>query len=77
MSDVVADRRLYLTADKARIVEEGDAEAAYLFATPGTPISQEDVTRFGLDDTVGAANEPAEAEAPPPEKRTAGSRKRG
>lgn len=77
MSELVADRRLFLTADKTRVVEEGDAEAAYLFATPGSPIALEDATRYGLLAPVVEEAEPATAEASPPEKRTAGSRKRG
>lgn len=77
MSELVADRRLFLTADKARVVEEGDAEAAYLFATPGSPIAPEDAARYGLNVAGGEAAEPAKAEEPPPEKRAAGSRKRG
>lgn len=48
MSGIVADRRLYLTADKARVVEEGDASAAFLLAAPGTEITPEEVKRLGL-----------------------------
>lgn len=48
MSELVADRRLFLTADKAQIVEEGSAEGAYLFATPGMTIPAGDVERYGL-----------------------------
>lgn len=45
---MIADRRLYLTADKSRVVEEGDPEAAFLFTTPGKTISDADVERYGL-----------------------------
>ena len=45
---LVADRRLYLTRDGARVVEDGSSEAATLFATPETLISQDEVDRLGL-----------------------------
>ncbi len=43
-----ADRRLYLTADRSEVVEEGDPKAAFLFATPGSEISDADAKRYGL-----------------------------
>lgn len=43
-----ADRRLYLTGDKSRVVEEGDTSSAWLFAAPGSDISQADVKAYGL-----------------------------
>ncbi|MGE4163872.1 MAG: hypothetical protein AB7G23_19260 [Vicinamibacterales bacterium] len=45
---LVADRRLCLTADRGRMVEERDPEAAYLLAAPGDIISAADVARYGL-----------------------------
>lgn len=62
-----ADRRLWLTADRERVVEEGDPEAAFLFATPGKDISDEDVERYGLKP---ARKAPA-ADAPAEEKQAA------
>lgn len=44
----VADRRLYLTKAKDRVVEETDPEAAYLFVVPGHVISEADMIRFDL-----------------------------
>ena len=44
-----SDRRLCLTRDGARVCEPDDKEAAFLFATPGTDISEEDAERFGLE----------------------------
>lgn len=44
----VADRRLWLTQEKGAVVEEGDPRAAFLFATPGFVISDEDCHRYGL-----------------------------
>lgn len=43
-----ATERLWLTADRERVVKDGDPQAAFLFATPGKKISAEDVERFGL-----------------------------
>lgn len=44
----IADRRLYLTAHKDGVVEEGSEEARFLYAVPGTRIPAEAVERFGL-----------------------------
>lgn len=43
-----ATERLWLTADRERVVRDGDPSAAFLFATPGKAISTEDVERYGL-----------------------------
>lgn len=48
MSDLVADRRLYETADRLRIVEDGSHEAAFLLAPAETTIAAADVARLGL-----------------------------
>ncbi len=53
MAAMTADRRLWLTADGSRVVEDGDPEAASLFAAPGRPISADDVERFGLSEQDG------------------------
>lgn len=66
---MIADRRLWLTADRARVVEEGDPEAAFLFVTPGKEISDSDAEKYGLKRSAkpGAkqADEPANKEAAP------------
>lgn len=43
-----SDRRLYLSADKQRVVEEGDPDAAFLFAGVGGEILPDDANRYGL-----------------------------
>lgn len=53
-----APRRLYLTADKSRVVEESDPEAASLLAGAGAEVSQADVERYKLRELP----EPSEAE---------------
>lgn len=40
--------RLWLTADRTRVVKDGDAQAAYLLAAPGRQITREDAERYGL-----------------------------
>lgn len=57
---MIAERRLYLTADESEVVEEGDARAAFLFVTPGKEISDADVERYGLKAPKKAAEKPAE-----------------
>lgn len=52
-----ADKRYYLNADRSRVVEEGDPDAAYLLAAEGTDISNEDVERYGLGDKKPKAPE--------------------
>ena len=40
--------RLFVTADRERIVPETSSEAAFLLATPGTKLSDEDAAKYGL-----------------------------
>jgi len=44
---MIADRRLYLTADRSRIVQEGDPLAAFLFVSPGQEYDHEEAERLG------------------------------
>ena len=46
-NQVVANERLYLTADD-RVVGEGDPDAAFLLAGPGSVIDRVEVERLGL-----------------------------
>lgn len=57
-----SDRRLYLTKDKARVVEDGDPEAAFLLVGAGGSIPEEDAKRYGLLDKKAKAA-PAESKA--------------
>ena len=45
---VKIDRRLYLTADATRVVEEGDPEAAILLCPAGGEVPHATATRYGL-----------------------------
>lgn len=59
----ICRERLYLTADKSKLVREGDTSAAFLFAAPGTEIPASAVERFGLvDGRLLDATLPTEAE---------------
>ncbi len=66
---VVAQERLFLTADGKRVVKEGDKEAAILLAAVGHPIPIATAKRLGLvaDEAKGVdpetrATRPAAAE---------------
>lgn len=48
-SKFVTDRKLWLTADRERVVEDGDPEAAFLLASAGKEIDAATVERYGLD----------------------------
>lgn len=50
MTNMIAAERLYLTADKARLVREGDKDGATLYAAPGDEIPASAVERFKLVD---------------------------
>jgi hypothetical protein len=43
-----ADKRYYTTADRSRLVEEGDPDAAYLLAAEGAQLSSADIERYGI-----------------------------
>lgn len=66
----VSDRRLYLTADRSAVVEEGDAGAAYLLVGVGGEVPTSVAKQYGLkapskqppDDSPPAAKDPADAE---------------
>lgn len=42
------DRRLYVTADGSRLVDENDPEAAYLLAPAGEEIPDDVAEKYGL-----------------------------
>jgi hypothetical protein len=49
MPDYISDKRLYHTADRSRIVEEGDPAAAFLLVGEGAIIPENEVQRLGLE----------------------------
>lgn len=54
---MLADRRLYLTTDQARVVEENDPDAATLFAAEGTLVTDADVKAYGIKEKAMAQGE--------------------
>lgn len=43
----VADRHLYLTEDRSRVVEEGDPDGRWLWASPGQEVKRRDAEQLG------------------------------
>lgn len=70
MDKYTADRRLWLTADRARVVEDGDPEAAFLYLTPGKSVPLDEARAFGL-----VSDEPKGKAAPANKARTAPANK--
>lgn len=50
---VVADRRLWLTADGERLVEDGDPDAAFLWSVAGRSVPATDAARLGYTPIAG------------------------
>ena len=48
-SGFTSDRRLYLSSDKSRVLENGDKGAGWLFATPGSRIAEAAALAYGLE----------------------------
>ncbi|MFI6883373.1 hypothetical protein [Streptosporangium canum] len=55
-------RRLYLTEDKSRVVEEGDLEAATLLCSAGGEVSHATAQRYGLLEKTEPTPKPAAQE---------------
>jgi len=51
---VIADRRLYLTADRKTLVEEGDPSAAFLFVKKGDYYDEDEAKRLGWPPAAAA-----------------------
>ena len=74
---VTAQERLFLTADRTRLVAATDKDAAFLFCTPGSEILEADAIRYGLlkeekivvpkmEEPMGEKREGKPLEAPEP-----------
>lgn len=44
----ISDRRLYLNADKSRVVEEGDPDASFLLVGEGGQLPDDEALQWGL-----------------------------
>lgn len=75
---VKADRHLYLTADRTRVVEEGDPDSHTLWVSPGYSVPVEDAERLGAVElmkrprgsSVKQAPVAANKQAPAPSNKT-------
>ena len=67
--------RMFLTADRSRIVGEGDPDAAILYAAPGSRLPPDAVEKFGLvggELPVKQAAKPANKQAAKPANKRKG-----
>lgn len=62
-----ADRRIWLNADRSEVVEEGDADAAFLLAAEGDVLEDDVAKAHGLK----AAAKPKDKAAPAPANKAA------
>lgn len=58
-----AEKRLYVNADRSRLVEEDDPEAAFLLAPEGAEIPDDVARQYGLIGGRSKAEAPAEDKA--------------
>lgn len=58
-----SDRRIWLTADKSKVVEDGDPAAAFLLVGEGGQLSDEEAEQYGLTEKAKPA-QPNKAKAP-------------
>lgn len=66
---VVIERRLYLTKDRKRVVEEGDPEGYWLWAAPGQAVERSEAERLGAIKTEPEVKQmpaPADKQRPMP-----------
>ncbi len=71
MATLTSDRRLYVTADRSQVVEEGDPHAAYLLVGVGGQIDSDSVARHGLSWKDGKVVVPGAKAMPAPENKMA------
>jgi hypothetical protein len=66
----VADRRLWLTADKSKAVEDGDPRSAFLLIAPGQTMLRTRAEELGVipDPVVKEAEQKTESDVAPKEK---------
>jgi len=74
---MIAKERLYLTADKSKLVRTGERGAATLYCTPGTQIPDSAAERFGLVDGALPDGETKEDKQPKPNKEKAPGEDKG
>ena len=69
--EIRVDRNLYLNADKDALVEEGDPDAAYVWAREGSTRSATEADELGYKPSTKAARQPAnKAQSAPSEDKS-------
>lgn len=58
---MIAGKRLFLTENKKKVVQEGHKDAAFLYAAPGDEIPDEAAERFGLTGSKSGAGKAEKA----------------
>lgn len=64
MTNIIAQQKLFLNADKSALVAEGDEAAAFLFCAEGDEITPETHEQFGLVDGALPAKAAKKPKAP-------------
>lgn len=67
-----AKERLFFTADRKRVVAEGDQKAAFLYAAPGDEIPESAAEKFGLVDGRLKGRKPAADKSKAPDNDKSG-----
>lgn len=62
------DRKLWLTADRGKVVEDGDPKAAFLLGVAGSDVPDDEAKRLGLTSKKAAAKAEDKAAAAPANK---------
>jgi len=65
----ISDRRLFLTADKERVVEDGDVAARFLLVGKGGELPTADAERYGLLKPKAVEGPPEDKAMPPPKNK--------
>jgi hypothetical protein len=60
---VKAEKRLWLNADRSKVVEDGDPDARFLLAAPGQEVHPSIAEKYGLKQKKAPANKKKKAPA--------------
>lgn len=60
---MLLDRKLWLTEDRAKVVEDGDPNAAFLLGNEGTEVPDDEAKRLGVKAKSAPANKAKSAPA--------------
>lgn len=68
VKQVTVDRRLWVTRDGRRLVEDGHPDAGFLFCPAGQAVAEDEFNKYQLDVEAAPASEPEEQAGPEEEK---------